>query len=127
METRRAVSSKHVQKRDFAFFVAVRSFTADSGLLHLAGECEQHTSHVTFSHFFTLIYTHMRGSSRKFGVRTSHSMRHLRALMLCVLSLFDFSTFLSLLSIFSLIILSSFLAINFIFHDVVDKFPVHSS
>ena len=43
------------------------------------------------------------------------------------LILFDFSTFLSLLSIFSLTILSFSLAINFIFHDVVDKFPVHYS
>ena len=41
---------------------------------------EQHTSHVTFSHFFTLIYTHMRGSSRKFGVRTSRVMCHPHAL-----------------------------------------------
>ena len=56
------------------FFVAVRSAATD-------GErCEQH-SHVTFSHFFTLIYTHMRGSSRKFGVRTSCVMCHLDALM----------------------------------------------
>ena len=41
------------------------------------------------------------------------------------LILFDFSTFLSLQSIFSPIVLSFLLAINFIFHDVVDKFPVH--
>ena len=38
--------------------------------------------------------------------------------------LFDFSTFLSLLSIFSHIVLSFFPAINFIFHDVVDEFLV---
>ena len=44
-----------------------------------------------------------------------------------VLTLFDYSTFLSLLTIFSLIILSFFLPINFIFHDVVDKFSVHSN
>ena len=43
-----------------------------------------------------------------------------------VLALFDYSTFLSLLTIFSLIILSFLLLINFIFQDVVDKFPVHS-
>ena len=41
-----------------------------------------HTSH--FSWCFTPYDTHMRGSSRKFGVRTSHSMSHLHALMLCV-------------------------------------------
>ena len=35
-------------------------------------------------------------------------------------------TFLSLLAMFSLIILSFLLPINFIFHEVVDKFPVHS-
>ena len=45
----------------------------------------------------------------------------------CVLTLFACSTFLSLLTIFSLIILSFLLATNIIFHDVVDKFPVHSS
>ena len=38
---------------------------------------------------------------------------------------FDFSTFLSLLSVFSPIVLSFLLAFNFIFHDVVDKFPAH--
>ena len=47
------------------------------------GGCEQHTSQVTFSRWF---YTHMRGSSHKFGVRTSHSMRHPHALVLCVWS-----------------------------------------
>ena len=36
------------------------------------------------SPFLSLIHTHTRGSSRKFGVCTSHSMRHLHALMLCV-------------------------------------------
>ena len=41
-----------------------------------------HTSH--FSQCFTPNDTHTRGSSRKFGVRTSHSMSHLHALMLCV-------------------------------------------
>ena len=44
-----------------------------------------------------------------------------------VLTLFDYSTFLSLLTIFSSFILSFLLPINIIFHDVVDKFPVHSS
>ena len=39
-------------------------------------------------------------------------------------SLFDDTIFLSF-TIFSLITLSFFLPVNFIFHDVVDKFPVH--
>ena len=39
----------------------------------------------------------------------------------------DFSTFLFLLSIFSPIVLFFFLAINFFFHGVEDKFPVHFS
>ena len=42
-------------------FVVVRSFTADSSLLQPTGWCEQHTSHVIFSHFFTSDYTHTRG------------------------------------------------------------------
>ena len=46
---------------------------------------------------FSPIQTHMRGSSRVF-----------------------------VLTIFSLTILSFLLPINFIFHDVVDKFPVHA-
>ena len=40
-------------------------------------------------------------------------------------SLFDDSTFLSLLTIFTFITLSFLLPVNFIFQDVVDKFPVH--
>ena len=40
-------------------------------------------------------------------------------------SLFDDSTFLSFLTIFSLITLSFLLPVNIIFQDVVDKFPVH--
>ena len=79
--------------------------------------CEHHTSHVTFSHCVAQV--------RVFVVRTSHSMCHPPHVF--VLTLFDYTTSLSLLSIFSLIILSFLLPINFIFHDVVDKFPVHSS
>ena len=40
-------------------------------------------------------------------------------------SLFDDSIFLSFLTIFFLITLSFLLPVNFIFQDVVDKFPVH--
>ena len=68
----------------------------------------------------------MRGSSRKFGVRTPHSMSHFHALMLCVW----FSSTSPLSSnCFSSCLLSSCRSSwpsNFIFHDVVDKFPVHS-
>ena len=71
-----------------------------------------HTSH--FSQCCTTNDTHTRGSSRKFGVRTSHSMCHPHALMFVCLILFDFSVFLSLLTLFTLIILSFLLAINFI-------------
>ena len=46
-------------------------------------KCEQHTSHVTFSRTLTRTCV-AQGSSRKFGVRTSHLMRHLHALMMCV-------------------------------------------
>ena len=50
-----------------------------------------------------------------------------RARIMChlhmfVLTLFDYSTFLSLLTIFSPIVLFFLLAISFFFHDVVDKF-----
>ena len=72
----------------------------------------------------------MRGSSRTFGVRSAHfTSSHASspcAHVVCLI-LFDFSTFLSLLSIFSPIVLFFLLAINFFFHDVVDKFPVHFS
>ena len=66
------------------FFVVVRWFTADSSLLQPTGRVNStpHTSH--FSQCCTTDDTHTRGSSRKFGVRTSHSMCHLLALMLCV-------------------------------------------
>ena len=67
----------------------------------------------------------MRSSSRVFVVRASLVMMSSCAHVF-VLTLFDCSTSLSLLTIFSLIILSFLLPINFIFQDVVDKFPVHS-
>ena len=63
----------------------------------------------------------MRGSSRVFVVRTSCVKKSSPCTHVFVLTLFDDSTFLSLLTIFSLIILSFLLPINFIFHDVVDK------
>ena len=86
------------------------------------------TSHVTFSHWFTLHDTHLRGSSRKFGVRSAHfTPSHASspcAHVVCLI-LRDFFPFLFLLSIFSPIVLFFLLAINF-FHDVVDKYPAHS-
>ena len=98
----------------FFWFLAVRSFTAAA----TDGRCEHLTRHI-----FSLIHTHMRGSRLKLRVCRAHIMCHPHVF---VLTLFEYSTFLSLLTIFSLITLSFFLPINFIFHDVVDKFPVHS-
>ena len=70
-----------------------------------------------------------QGSSRKFGVRSAHftsSHASFSCAHVVCLILRDFSTFLSLLYIFSPIVLHFLLAINFFFHDVEDKFPVHS-
>ena len=69
---------------------------------------------------------HTHGSS--LGPHSSHLLFHVSVVSGCSLfddSLFDDSTFLSLLTIFSLITLSFLLPVNFIFQDVVDKFPVH--
>ena len=116
---------KAAQKWHFArFLYVVRSFTANSSLLQSTGVW---TAHLT-RHIFkccTTDDTHTRGSSRKFGVRTSHSMSHLHALMLCVW--FSSTSPLSFLCCLSSLVSSCFflLAINFIFHDVVDKFPVN--
>ena len=87
------------------------------------GICEQHTSHVTFSRTMTRTCV-----AQVVSLACAHHIPcviSMRFCCVCVcLSLFDFSTFLSLLSIFSLIVLSFLLAINFIFHDVADKSPV---
>ena len=98
------------------WFVAVRSFTADSSLLQPTASVNT-TPHT--SHFFADLYAHAWFKS---CVWRAHITCHVSSscAYVVVLTLRDFSTFLSLLSIFSLII-------NFIFHDVVDKFPVHSS
>ena len=101
------------------WFVAVGSFAADSSLLQPTGECENHTSYVEFSHRITC--TRMA----QVWVRT-HSISCFMCHLMCPSDLFDDSTFLSLLTTFSLLILFFLLPINFIFHDVVDKFPVHS-
>ena len=49
--------------------------------------CTAHlTRHIFLCYCTTDLHAHRvaQGSSRKFGVRTSHSMSHLHALMLCV-------------------------------------------
>ena len=43
----------------------------------------------------------------------------------CLIDLFDISIYFSFLPIFSLITVFFSLPVNFIFQDVVDKFPVH--
>ena len=99
------------------WFVAVRSFTGDSSLLQPT-VCVNTTPHT--SHFLTELHAH---AWLKSCVCHARIMCHPHVF---VLALFDHSTFLSLHTIFSLIILSFLLSISFIFHDVVDKFPVHS-
>ena len=88
------------------------------------------TAHLT-RHIFSLFHSDLHAHAwLKSYVWRAHITFHESspcAHVVCSDTLFDFSTFLSLLSIFSLIILSFLLAINFIFHDVVDKIPVHSS
>ena len=68
----------------------------------------------------------MRGSSLKFGVRSAHfTSSHASsscAHVVCLI-LRDFSTFLFLLFIFSLIVLFMYLVFSFFFQDVVDKIP----
>ena len=85
-----------------------------------SAQCEHHTSHVVFSHRIT--------RTRVAQVVCLSCAHYVSCVIhdVFVLTLFDYSTFLSLLIIFSLIILSFLLPINFIFQDVVDKFPVHS-
>ena len=91
--------------------------------------CEQHTSHVTF--FLSVAQLMTRTCVAQ--VVCLACALHIPCFILmrscgCFdLTLFDYSTFLSLLTIFSLIILSFFLPINFIFQGVVYKFPVHTS
>ena len=102
-------------------FVAGRSFTADSSLLQPTGGVNT-TPHTL--HFLTDSHAHAWLKScvcrARITCHDSSSCAHV-----FVLTLFDYSIFLSLMTIFSLIILSFLLPINFIFHDVVDKFPVH--
>ena len=80
------------------------------------------TPHLT-RRIFSYNYTQLRGSRLKSCVCRARIICHPHVF---VLTRFDYSTFLSLLTIFSLIILSFLLPINFIFHGVVDRFPVHS-
>ena len=72
------------------------------------------------SHFLIDLHAHA-------GLKSCVCRAHIRCHPhVFVLTLFDYSTFLSLLTISSLIILSFLLSIYFIFHDVVDKFSVQS-
>ena len=120
---------KAAQKWHFAlFFVCSQIVHSWQQSAATDGVREQHTSHVIFSQFCTTNVTHMRGSSRKYGVRTSHFMCHLHALMLCVL----FSSTSPLSSLLAVYLVSYRLVFPpghqfFIFHDVMDKFPVQFS
>ena len=106
----------------FFRFVAVRSFTADSSLLQPTGGVNTTPRP---SHFLIDSHAHAWLTSCVCRARiTCHDSSSCAQVF--VLTLFDYSTFLPLLTIFSLIILSFLLPINFIFQDVVDKFPVHS-
>ena len=108
---------------NYFWFVAVGSFTADSSLLQPTGSVNT-TPHT--SYFLTDLHAHAWLKScvcrARITCHDSSSCAHVFAL-----TLFDYSTFLSLLIVFFLIILSFLLPINFIFQDVVEKFPVHSS
>ena len=92
--------------QDFLQFVAVRSFTADSSLLQPTGVCEHHTPHVTF---FIDLHAH---AWLKSCVCRARIMCHESSpcAHVFVLTLFDYSIFISLMTIFSLIILSFFFA-----------------
>ena len=87
------------------------------------------TAHLT-RHIFSHLHAHILMSHRhwlKFGMqRTFHSIPSSCAHDVVVLTLRDFSTFLSLLSIFSPIVLFILLVFTFFFHDVEDKYLAHS-
>ena len=104
----------------FKKFVAVRPFTADSSLLQPTG-CVNTTPHT--SNFRTNLHAH----AFKFGsaLVPSHPCFMRIVVVASDCSLFDNSIFLFFLTVFSLITLSFLLPVNFIFQDVVDKFPVH--
>ena len=87
-----------------------------------------HTSHFIVDPFLMARTCVAQGSSRMFGVRSAHfTSSHASSPCAHVVCLIfrDFSTFLSLLSIFSPIVLFFLLAIIFFSHDAVDKFSVH--
>ena len=106
----------------FFQFVAVRSFTADSSLLQPKGGVNT-TLHT--SHFLVQLHGHAWLKSCVCRARiTCHDASSCAHVF--VRTLFDYFIFLALLTIFSLIILSFLLPINFMSQDVVDKFPVHS-
>ena len=105
--------------KNFLRFVAVRSSTADSGLLQPTGGVNT-TPHTSIFHSESHAHAWL-----KFWVRThsSHLMFHVSVVFDCLL--FDNSIHFSFPTVFSLDTLSFLLPVNFIFQDVVDKFPVH--
>ena len=82
--------------------------------------CEHHTSHVHFSQWITCTWL-------KFGsaLISAHPCFMRIVVVVSDCCLFDNSIFFFFLTIFSLITLCFLLPVNFIFQDVVDKFPVH--
>ena len=112
-------TTSDVSNSKFFQFVAVRSCTADRSLLQPTGSVNT-TPHT--STFHSKLHAH---AWLKFGsaLTPSHPCFMRIVVVVSDCSLFDDSTFLSFLTIFSLITLS--FLVNFIFQDVVDKFPVH--
>ena len=118
-----AVFSQNLRRVDFKIFsrfVAVRSFTAESSLLQPTGGVNN-TPHTSIFH--SELHAH---AWLKFGsaLIPSHPCFMRIVVVVSDCSLFDDSTFLSFLTIFSLITLSFLLPVKFIFQDVVDKFHV---
>ena len=102
--------------------VAVRSFTADSSLMQPTGGVNStHLTRHMFSLFHICLHAYAWLKSQFWRPHITFHESSSCAHVVCLI-LFDFSTSLSLLFIFSLVVLSFLLAINFTFHDVVDKF-----
>ena len=114
---------KAAQEWHFAKFISLYSDRLHSSPLQPTGGVNS-TSHT--SHFLVEWHVHAWLKSWIWRAHFTFLASSPCAHVVCLI-LFDLSTFLSLLSIFSPIVLSFFLAINFIFHDVVDKYPAHFS
>ena len=112
------MKEQHIERGDpLCRFFQTRSEARLCIFFYNRRECEQHTSR----HIFSLFHIDLHAHAWLKPVWRAHITFHESSSCahVFVLTLRDFSTFLSLLSIFSLIILSFFLPINFIFHDVV--------